>query len=114
MKKLVDFLNMLAESGLCAGDNSGSADFNIEIRDITYNSLEAGEGALFICKGAGFREEYLKDAMQKGAAAFVCEAGSKVHQVCKTAPELAAIPHIVVTNMRKAISKISAFFFDRS
>ncbi len=114
MKKLTDFLNMLAESELRAGDNSDSADFDIPIKDITYNSLEAGEGTLFICKGAGFKEEYLKDALAKGAAAFVCEMGSKVHQVCKADAELAAVPYIVVNNMRRAISKISAFFFDRS
>ena len=29
MKKLTDFLNMLAESELLAGDNSDSADFDI-------------------------------------------------------------------------------------
>ena len=114
MKKLTDFLNMLAESELRAGDNSDSADFDIPIKDITYNSLEAGEGTLFICKGAGFKEEYLKDALAKGAAAFVCEMGSKVHQACKADAELAAVPYIVVNNMRRAISKISAFFFDRS
>ena len=114
MKKLTDFLNMLAESELRAGDNSDSADFDIPIKDITYNSLEAGEGTLFICKGAGFKEEYLKDALAKGAAAFVCEMGSKVHEACKADAELAAVPYIVVNNMRRAISKISAFFFDRS
>ena len=114
MKKLADFLNMLAESGLRAGDNSDSADFDIEIKDITYNSLEAGEGALFLCKGAGFKQEYLRDALEKGAVAFVCEAGSTVYEECGKDPELAATPHIVVSNMRRAISKISTFFFDRS
>ena len=89
MKKLTDFLNMLAESELRAGDNSDSADFDIPIKDITYNSLEAGEETLFICKGAGFKEEYLKDALAKGAAEFVCEMGSKVHEVCKADAELA-------------------------
>ena len=85
MKKLTDFLNMLAESELRAGDNSDSADFDIPIKDITYNSLEAGEGTLFICKGAGFKEEYLKDALAKGAAAFVCEMGSRgLQSGCRT------------------------------
>ncbi len=114
MKKLADFLNMLAESGLRAGDNSDSADFDIDIKDITYNSLEAGEGALFLCKGAGFKQEYLRDALEKGAAAFVCEAGSKVQEACEADAEFEEIPYIVVNNMRRALSKISAFFFDRS
>ena len=33
------------------------------VSGVTYNSLEAGEGSLFVCKGAHFREQYLKDAV---------------------------------------------------
>ncbi len=114
MKKLSEYLKMLSELGICAGDNSISADFDIEIKDVSYNSKKARQGTLFICKGAGFRQEYLMDAIEKGAAAFVCEAGSKVSRAWSEDPELGAIPHIVVTDMRRAISKISALFFDRS
>lgn len=114
MKKLSEYLNMLAESGLWTKDNSDSADFHAEIRDVSYNSLEARQGTLFICKGANFKPEYLKDALQKGAAAFVCEEGSAVATACDTDETLHGIPHIFVNNIRRAISKISAFSFDRS
>ena len=114
MKKLSEYLNMLAESGLWTKDNSDSADFRAEIRDVSYNSLEARQGTLFICKGANFKPEYLKDALQKGAAAFVCEEGSAVATACGTDETLHGIPHIFVNNIRRAISKISAFSFDRS
>lgn len=114
MKKLSEYLNMLAESGLWTKDNSDSADFRAEIRDVSYNSLEVRQGTLFICKGANFKPEYLKDALQKGAAAFVCEEGSAVATACGTDETLHGIPHIFVNNIRRAISKISAFSFDRS
>lgn len=114
MKNLSEYLDELRKSGLWAGDNSDSADFDVKIKDVTYNSLEAGEGALFLCKGAGFKQEYLRDAVAKGAAAFVCEAGSRICEACAEDPRLMAMPHILVNNMREAISKISAFFFDRS
>ena len=51
MKKLSEYLNMLAESGLWTKDNSDSADFHAEIRDVSYNSLKARQGTLFIYKG---------------------------------------------------------------
>lgn len=114
MKKLSEYLNMLAESGLWTKDNSDSADFHAEIRDVSYNSLEARQGTLFICKGANFKPEYLKDALQKGAAAFICEEGSAVATACGTDETLHGVPHIFVNNIRRAISKISAFAFDRS
>lgn len=114
MKKLSEYLNMLAESGLWTKDNSDSADFHAEIRDVSYNSLEARQGTLFICKGANFKPEYLKDALHKGAAAFICEEGSAVAAACGTDETLHGVPHIFVNNIRRAISKISAFSFDRS
>ncbi len=117
MKKLTEYLNMLRESGLCAADNSDSADFDIQISDISYNSLLVREGALFICKGAAFKPEYLEAALAKGAAAFVCEAGSELMNRAETAGADNSgrqLPYIAVSNMRTAISKLSAFYFDRS
>ena len=32
------------------------------VNSVTYNSKEASEGTAFICKGAHFKEEYLKSA----------------------------------------------------
>ena len=43
------------------------------ISSITYNSLEAAKGSLFVCKGALFKEKYLDDALAKGAACYVKE-----------------------------------------
>ena len=44
-----------------------------KVSGVTYNSREAAEGSLFVVKGAHFREQYLADALGKGAACFVRE-----------------------------------------
>ena len=44
-----------------------------KVSDITFNSMEAGRGTLFVCKGALFKERYLEDALAAGAVCFVRE-----------------------------------------
>ena len=44
-----------------------------EVTGVTYNSMEAAEGTLFVVKGAHFKEQYLNDAIEKGAACYVRE-----------------------------------------
>ena len=113
-KELTEYLIMLTKQNLAAGDNSSAADFAVKVTDVSYNSKEVVPGTLFICKGAAFKAEYLKDALAKGAVAFVCEDGSAVSEAASTDAELAAVPHIIVNNMRRALSRISAFYFDKS
>lgn len=45
-----------------------------EICSVTYNSKEVKDGTLFVCKGAHFKEEYLADAISRGAICYVREA----------------------------------------
>jgi len=44
-----------------------------QVRGVTYNSMDAAEGSLFVCKGALFKEKYLEDALTRGAVCFVRE-----------------------------------------
>ena len=44
-----------------------------EVKAVTYNSKEAAEGTLFVVKGAHFMEQYLNDAIEKGAVCYVRE-----------------------------------------
>ena len=43
------------------------------VSGITFNSMEAAEGSLFVCKGALFKEKYLEDALAAGAVCYVRE-----------------------------------------
>lgn len=65
---------------------------NAEISFLTYDSREVTDGTLFICKGAGFREDFLRDSVRSGAVAYVSE---KEYDV--------PVPALIVSDIRKAM-----------
>ncbi|MBQ6622909.1 MAG: UDP-N-acetylmuramyl-tripeptide synthetase [Mogibacterium sp.] len=74
------------------------------ITDITDYSKEATPGCLFVCKGAGFREEYLLEAIRRGAAGYVSE------QRWPNAPR--EVPALIVSDIRTAMMVLSVAFFE--
>ena len=73
------------------------------VTQVTYDSREVVPGALFICKGVHFEPEYLRQAAQRGAVAYICEV---VYADVD-------IPAIQVTDIREAIAEAGALFYDR-
>ncbi|UDM32561.1 UDP-N-acetylmuramoyl-L-alanyl-D-glutamate--2,6-diaminopimelate ligase [Lentilactobacillus laojiaonis] len=67
---------------------------------ITYNSKNVSKNDLFFCKG-NFKESYLIDAIKLGALGYISEVKYKN----------ATIPGIIVKNVQKTMSLISAAFF---
>ena len=47
--------------------------FDNEITAVTYDSLQAQKDGMFFCKGTHFKEDYLRDAQQRGASTYVSE-----------------------------------------
>ncbi|MBR3124224.1 MAG: UDP-N-acetylmuramoyl-L-alanyl-D-glutamate--2,6-diaminopimelate ligase [Mogibacterium sp.] len=99
-----------------------------EVNGVTYNSKEAGEGTLFVVKGAHFKEQYLKDAIEKGAACYVREdSDAPETSVCSLVSEeeaLDAANHILektndscldirVSDVRKAMPVIAETFYGK-
>jgi len=37
------------------------------VTSVTYDSKQVRDGSLFVCKGAHFKEEYLREAIESGA-----------------------------------------------
>ena len=72
-----------------------------EIRDVTYDSRAVTPGALFVCKGASFREGYLESAALAGATAYLAQ---QVHGD-------AGIAGIVVADVRRAMAHVARAFF---
>lgn len=104
MKKhrLKDFIDILTkEELLLEADCLGREE--TEIQNLTYNSKEAGENTLFICKGAAFKEEYLKEALQSGAVCYVSEKKYALDE---------KVPYILVTDIRKAMPVLADKFFN--
>ena len=96
---LNEYVSCLDEAHLLAGyDLKGMG--NIPVTGLTYNSKEAAPGTLFICKGAAFKEAYLEDAAGRGAIAFVSAVEYETD-----------LPYIITTDIRKAMSVLSSFFF---
>ena len=69
---LGEYVKLLEEKGMLAEYNLQGKDGE-EIKLLTYDSREVTQGTLFICKGAAFKAEYLKNSMNQGAVCYVSE-----------------------------------------
>lgn len=65
MKTIAEYKQMLVAEGLLASDNAETADFSQEVTDVSYNSLTVKPGTLFLCKGANFKEAYLRTRLPR-------------------------------------------------
>lgn len=111
MKKVTirDFVSALEKAGLLVKADD-AADPEREVTDITYNSKEAGEGSLFVVKGAHFKEQYLDDAVASGAVCYVREAAA---EDIKEAGKKDGCTGIFVSDIRKAMPVIAETFYGR-
>lgn len=71
------------------------------VEHLEYNSQKVAPGTLFVCKGANFKEEYLKQAIEQGAIAYVSD---------KKYDAFPDVPHIIVSDIRKAMAPIATIF----
>ena len=80
-----------------------NCSYDLEIKNIVFNSKEVKEGCVFIClKGVNTDgHDYIDEAIKNQATVIVCE--KKLGE---------DIPHIVVENTRQTFSEMSACFFD--
>lgn len=107
MKSIKDFINAIDAAGLLVRTNPEAAACGLEnvVTSVTYNSKEAAEGSLFVCKGAHFKEQYLDDAIAAGAACYVSE--KEYGRGSKNCPE------IIVSDIRTAMPVIAETFYGR-
>lgn len=70
---LGEYYQLLLKNGLLADPFPLSADLTRPIESVTCDSRSAVPGSLFLCKGAAFKEEYLAQALSRGAVAYVSE-----------------------------------------
>lgn len=93
-----DYWQLLLKNDLLATGDSLRADLTRPVPLVSCDSRSVVPGALFICKGAAFRSEYLRQAAEKGAAAYVSEAPY---------PDVPEIPAILVTDIRRAMALLA-------
>ena len=104
MKHIKQYLNLLMEEGLVLSYCLYEKE-NEKVCHMTYDSKEAEAGSMFLCKGAGFKKEYLMEALQRGAAVYVSE------EYYETEGE---VPYILVKSMRKAMPVLAKAFYRKA
>lgn len=88
------------------------------IKGITYNSKEVSGDYLFVCKGAGFREEYLDEAVRNGAVCYIREdssqdapSGASCSATGSAEHSFSDITEIKVRDIRKAMPVIARTYY---
>lgn len=76
---------------------------NEKIYGISCNSNDVVKNSIFICKGNNFKEDYLKEAVEKGVIFYLSEIKYDVK-----------VPCILVSNVRKAMSIVSSLFYENA
>lgn len=99
---LNDYREELQKTGLVTGCVR-EEEFSKEITFVTYDSRQVKPGTLFVCKGAAFKAEYLKGAIESGAVSYISE---------KEYPEGEGVPAIIVSDIRKAMPVLGDLFYD--
>lgn len=103
MKKyrLSEYIRIIDEHKLLVAADYPQDFENITVKKIAYNSSKVIPGTMFICKGAGFKEEYLDIAINKGAFVYISEVD--YHKI---------IPCILVNDVQKSLSSVSILFYN--
>ncbi len=100
---LAEYIELFRQTDLIEG-GVPSLPLNRDVTLVSCDSREVVPGTLFICKGSHFREEFLRQAEERGA---ICYVGSQEYSGIK-------IPCIPVRDIRLAMAKAAAFYYDNS
>lgn len=102
---LKEFKELLKDRELLVETGGDESSFSEDVRFISFNSQDIKQGTLFVCKGVHFKQQYLADALEKGAFAYIGE--KKYGNV----PE--STPFMLVNDIRKAMIIMADFFYDK-
>lgn len=94
---LKDFTELFEKNGVKT-ETLGDPERKIEY--ISCNSNDIRPGTLFLCKGAHFRTEYLKAALENGAVAYVAEKKQDCGGDC-----------VIVDDVRRAMALTANFYY---
>ena len=100
---LREYVDALRAAGILTGCTASEEMLGHGVECLTYDTRTLRENALFICKGAHFKEEYLRDAISRGAFAYVAEQRHDVDAPC-----------ILVRDIRYSLVVLGQLFFDLS
>ena len=99
---LGEYLDLLYRNGLLAAAVPETLDRSTPVALVSYDSREVVPGTLFICKGAHFKEDFLRSAKEQGAMAYVS----------LTPYPAVDLPCIQINDLRLAIAPLADLFYD--
>lgn len=116
-KSLKEYCEYLRKKGLTVEEVNTEGVADKEVAFISCDSQHVKRNTLFICKGENFKDEYLRDAIEKGAFCYVKESfgeygNREAKDEEKNAERKWDFPCITVNDIRKAMSLISGYFYD--
>lgn len=97
-------VELLEQDGLLVGYDCPSQLLDHRFSHLSYSSADVTPDTFFICKGAAFKEEYLRNAIAKGAGVYLAQS----------LYEGVDCPHILVSDIRKAMSLVSIAFYQKA
>ena len=97
-------VELLEQDGLLVGYDCPPQLLEHRCSHLSYSSADVTPDTFFICKGATFKEEYLRDAIAKGAGVYLAQS----------LYEGVDCPHILVSDIRKAMSLVSIAFYQKA
>ncbi len=100
--KLYDYIKALKNDGLLISHTVSDINLSKEIECLTYDTRELSNNAIFVCKGAHFKVQYLDQALNNGALCYVSEK--------LFSPDNS----IIVSDIRKAMPVLAMIFFDNA
>lgn len=98
---LQDLANLLTSKSIAT---ALVGDPSCQVYGCACDSRAVESGNLFVCKGAAFKPVFLDAALGAGAVAYLC-AAERESELALHAP---GIPHLVCTDLRKAMAYVSA------
>ena len=97
-------VELLEQDGLLVGYDCPPQLLYHRFSHLSYSSADVTPDTFFICKGAAFKEEYLRNAIAKGAGVYLAQS----------LYEGVDCPHILVSDIRKAMSLVSIAFYQKA
>lgn len=94
--------SLLTPAGLAAADALDGSVAARTVELVSYDSQNVVEGTLFICKGAHFKARYLSMAADRGAFLYVSDRSF----------DGTDLPYLEVSNLREAIARLAAFYYN--
>lgn len=101
--ELKKYVEKLDEEGILLNKNELTDILKRKVYQISINSTNVIKESMFMCKGNSFKEEYLKEAISKGAFVYVSQKRYTFDAYC-----------ILVSDIRKAMAICSNIYYNNS